>query len=117
MKVFSPISKAFGELAKWIQQMAEAEAEKQADATSPIVGPGRGYSQPSVPLKSSMASVADHGTFLTGGSSYRRRMDPDAVPALRARSLPELVGMPDFFIQLHRQFVKILLEVSVRMSG
>ena len=37
--------------------------------------------------------------------------------SLRARGLPELVGLPDFFIELHAQFVKLLLELGVVMGS
>jgi hypothetical protein len=33
--------------------------------------------------------------------------------SLKARGLAELVGMPDFFIELHARFVRLLIELGV----
>jgi len=33
--------------------------------------------------------------------------------ALKQRGLAELVGLPDFFIELHAKFVRLLLEIGV----
>lgn len=64
-------------------------------------------------------------SFLTGGSrsgfiqrmgSMGGSMGPGGF-APKARGLAELVGMPDFFIELHAKFVKLLLELSVVMGS
>ena len=37
--------------------------------------------------------------------------------APKARGLAELVGLPDFFIELHSRFVQLLLELGVVLSS
>ncbi|KAK8058270.1 hypothetical protein PG994_008718 [Apiospora phragmitis] len=64
-------------------------------------------------------------SFLTGGSrsgfiqrmgSMGGSMGPGGF-APKARGLAELVGLPDFFIELHAKFVTLLLELSVVMGS
>ncbi|KAI2631175.1 vesicle coat protein [Xylaria nigripes] len=62
----------------------------------------------------------DTTSFLTGGgrAGYMQRMGmggsmgPGGFTP-KARGLAELVGLPDFFIELHSRFVKLLLELGV----
>lgn len=123
MKTFAGISSAFRDLATWIQQLAEAEAERTAD-TSPMgsvlhgghpSGAG-GYHQSQ---SSSAFDAVDRGgsSFLTGGAAFTRRMGGPGVSSLKARGLAELVGQPDFFITLHKKFVQLLFEVGVSLSS
>ncbi|KAK8100247.1 uncharacterized protein PG998_008361 [Apiospora kogelbergensis] len=64
-------------------------------------------------------------SFLSGGSrsGFIQRMGGmggtmgPAGFAPKARGLAELVGRPDFFIELHAKFVKLLLELSVVMGS
>ena len=123
MKTFAIISAAFRELALWIQQLAEAEAERAA-SSSPVSGSlygfnaGGGYAQPRR-SPSTLTSV-DRGesSFLTGGSGFTRRMGGGGVSyAPKARGLAELVGQPDFFIELHRRFVQLEFEVGVALNS
>ncbi len=119
MKSFGFIANAFHEMAGWIQALAEAEAERansDSAQSSPIVaGPGYG----------SFGSQAETGpaagsSFLSGGMSLSRRMGGGfggSGLTVRQRGLPELVGMPDFFIQLHTRFVRLLLELGVVLSS
>ena len=130
MKTFAIVSAAFRELATWIQQLAEAEAERTAES-SPVGsvfygGGGGGYPQsqqlPSAFDASSASSsaAADRGgsSFLTGGTSFTRRMGGGGGgSAPKARGLAELVGQPDFFIELHRKFVQLLFEVGVTLNS
>lgn len=124
MKTFAIVSAAFRDLATWIQQLAEAEAERAAEA-SPIGGAfyGGGYppQQPTATTASSEASSrADRGgsSFLTGGSGFTRRMGGGGGNSKpKARGLAEIVGQPDFFIELHRRFVHLLFEVGVTLSS
>jgi hypothetical protein len=37
--------------------------------------------------------------------------------ALKQRGLAELVGLPDFFIELHAKFVRLLLEIGVMVGS
>lgn len=148
MKTFAIISSAFRELAMWIQQLAEAEAERAADSSPSIgstfsgagVGGGNasgsgsggamvagGYATPSQQsasafesAASSVSATADRAgsSFLTGGSGFTRRMGGGAgASAPKARGLAELVGQPDFFIELHQKFVQLLFEVGVTMNS
>lgn len=141
MRTFAIVSSAFRELATWIQQLAEAEAERAAES-SPLTGamysgaggPGGSHTSlrsqiqpPSHPQQPRSAfdstpapAVADRtgSSFLTGGSGFTRRMaGGPGGSAPKARSLPELVGQPDFFIQLHRKFVQLLFEVGVTLNS
>ncbi|PNY24863.1 Uncharacterized protein TCAP_05197 [Tolypocladium capitatum] len=121
MKTFAMISAAFRDLATWIQQLAEAEAER-ARESSPIGGVlhnGGGVPQPP-PSAFDPSAAADRGgsSFLTGGSGFTRRMGgPGGTSSLKARGLAELVGQPDFFIELHGKFVRLLLEAGVTLNS
>lgn len=128
MKTFAIISAAFRELAIWIQQLAEAEAERTAQSTSMVHGGAPGfYSSGSMsgrpPAQTRTAfdvAAADRGgsSFLTGGSGFTRRMAGGAgASAPKARGLAELVGQPDFFIELHGRFVRLLFEVGVTLGS
>ncbi|ODA83488.1 hypothetical protein RJ55_02002 [Drechmeria coniospora] len=121
MKTFAMISAAFRDLATWIQQLAEAEAER-ARESSPIgsvmnTGPGTPQLQSSA---FDPPPPVDRGgsSFLTGGSGFSRRMGgPGGASSLKARGLAELVGQPDFFIELHGKFVRLLLEAGITMNS
>ena len=97
MKTFNLAAGAFRDLAAWITALAEAEAEKGAE--SPRGGAGQGLSE---------------GSFLSGGAFARRG---GAGMKVRQRGLAEVVGCPDFFIQLHIRFVRILRELGVKMNA
>ncbi|KAK2049654.1 hypothetical protein LZ31DRAFT_562467 [Colletotrichum somersetense] len=117
MKTFGFMAAAFRDLASWIQQLAEAEAEKAAEA-SPVGGPQHHSSYPMVTRPDREGPDRGGSSFLTGGGGFSRRMGggPGGV-SLRARGLAELVGMPDFFIELHAKFVKLMLELGVVLSS
>ncbi|KAK5995534.1 hypothetical protein PT974_03943 [Cladobotryum mycophilum] len=126
MKTFAGISSAFRDMAIWIQQLAEAEAERTAE-TSPIgsVRYGGGMTGgsshvPPQPQPSAFDAAVDRNasSFLTGGSGFTRRMGgPGGVSSLKARGLAELVGQPDFFISMHKKFVQMLFEVGVSLNS
>ncbi|KAJ9148512.1 Folliculin [Pleurostoma richardsiae] len=69
----------------------------------------------------STASGVGGSSFLTGGvGGMSRRMGSGfggSGVSLRARGLPELVGLPDFFIELHAKFVRLLLELGVMLNS
>jgi hypothetical protein len=102
MSTFSFLSNAFRDLAAWIQGLAEAELERSEMANSPRYGAEEsGQSNHNTPTSS----------FLSG-----RNRGPDgkfAGMSLRARGLAEIVGLPDFFIELHARFVRLLVEMSL----
>ncbi|GAB1317541.1 Golgi to plasma membrane transport vesicle coat [Madurella fahalii] len=126
MKTFPFIAAAFREMASWIQELAEAEAERAlaestgSSASSPVV-PGPGYgsfqSEPAAPPVSGGSS----SSFLMGGmGGLSRRMGGGfggSGVALKQRGLAELVGLPDFFIELHTKFVRLLLELGVALGS
>jgi len=129
MKTFSFIAAAFREMAAWIQQLAEAEAERTSSDTA---GQQQQQQQIAAGTSSLQASSApqhpamqDGGSAFDrpgGGSAFRSRRGVGGVGggggiALKARGLPELVGMPEFFVQLHVRFVQILRELGVKMNA
>ncbi|KAK1498292.1 hypothetical protein CTAM01_07510 [Colletotrichum tamarilloi] len=117
MKTFGFMAAAFRDLASWIQQLAEAEAEKAAEA-SPLGGPQHHSSYPTMIKPEREGQDRGGSSFLTGGGGFSRRMGggPGGV-SLKARGLAELVGKPDFFIELHAKFVKLMLELGVALSS
>lgn len=147
MKTFSFISAAFRDLANWIQELAEAEAEREREreeANSPVaalnaaygyggfgtdgprdsgigLGLGGGYGA-YVDRDRERDRIGDTSSFLTGGGrgGFVQRMGGSMGPggfAPKARGLAELVGLPDFFIELHSRFVQLLLELGVVLSS
>jgi hypothetical protein len=131
VKTFTFLSSAFRDLALWIQDLAEAEAERAqvessgSSASSPIV-PASGYgsfqSEPVPPVTPNPVSAGGSGSsFLMGGmGGLSRRMGGGfggSGVALKQRGLAELVGLPDFFIELHAKFVRLLLEIGVMVGS
>lgn len=120
MKTFAVISNAFRDMATWIQQLAEAEAERTAESSpigSVLYGGGH-HSQPPSTFETPAAVDRSASSFLTGGSGFARRMGGSgSASALKARGLAELVGQPDFFIELHKKFVQLLFEVGVTLGS
>ncbi|KAK4098693.1 hypothetical protein N658DRAFT_214027 [Parathielavia hyrcaniae] len=134
VKTFTFLSAAFRDMASWIQELAEAEAERAlaetasgtgSSASSPVV-PGPGYGSfppepaaPPPPVSSGLSSSSS--SFLMGGmGGLSRRMGGGfggSGVALKQRGLAELVGMPDFFIELHAKFVRLLLEIGVMVGS
>lgn len=147
MRAFSFLSAAFRDLASWIQTLAEAEADREDSSSSPLADPysprsfsitGSSLIQRSVSLRSPDpqydAPVNDNdddakgkkpsltpprtSAFLSG-----RAFDPDGFPRrgtmgqIRSRGLAELVGRPDFFIELHARFVALLAHLSLQFGG
>lgn len=136
MKTFAFVSTAFRELTAWIQRLAEAEAERYSESNSPLSTGGL-YSGPGVGAGAGPGSMIgmppqshDGGESNTNGSGFlssgmgglSRRMGAGygyggSSPALKARGLAELVGMPDFFLDLHQKFVRLQLELGVVLSS
>ncbi|KAK4166574.1 vesicle coat protein [Cladorrhinum sp. PSN259] len=130
MKTFGFVAAAFRDLASWIQGMAEVEAERTLAAESGSAGsspvlPEAGYGSfgPTVQERAQVGATAGSGSsFLAMGGmgGLTRRMGggfgPSAV-ALKQRGLAELVGRPDFFIELHTKFVRLLVELGVAIGS
>lgn len=108
MQTFSYLSSAFRDLAAWIQSLAEAELERAENANSPRLSGSddrNGSSTHNTPTSA----------FLSG-----RKWGPDgkfAGMSLKARGLAEIVGLPDFFIELHAKFVRLLIELSIMLGA
>jgi hypothetical protein len=110
MQTFSYLSSAFRDLAAWIQSLAEAELERAENANSPRLGASD--------ERNGTGSISGHNTPTSAFLSGRNR-GPDgkfAGMSLKARGLAELVGLPDFFIELHAKFVRLLIELSVMLG-
>ncbi len=124
MKTFGFVAAAFRDMAAWIQAMAEAEAERSlaessgSSGASPVV-PGPGYG--SFPADLPPPVSGSGSSFLMGGAGgLSRRMGAGfggSGVALKPRGLAELVGLPDFFIELHSRFVRLLLELGVVLGS
>ncbi|PSR77747.1 vesicle coat protein [Coniella lustricola] len=132
MKAFTFISNAFRELAAWIQNLAEAEAERYSEAANTPQSGGGIYTPTATANSSfaagmpSQATEAGSGFLSSGGmgGGLSRRMGGGygygyggPGVSLKARGLPELVGLPDFFLELHQKFVQLLLELGVVLSS
>lgn len=147
MKAFSFISAAFRDLSAWIQELVEAEAEREREgeegsavaALNAAYGNGgfgaRGPHDSGVGLGGGGGGLSGRSienskdrdrdatsSFLTGGNRaiYRQRMGGSMGPSgftPKARGLAELVGLPDFFIELHSRFVKLLLELGIVLGS
>lgn len=131
MKTFGFVAAAFRDMAIWIQTLAEQEAERslqESSANSPVMpggpgggGPGYGslHSEPAAPANH-IPTAGGGSSFLMGGGGLSRRMGSGfsaSGVALKQRGLAELVGLPDFFIELHARFVKLLLELRVVLGS
>ncbi|TGJ87508.1 hypothetical protein E0Z10_g1276 [Xylaria hypoxylon] len=144
MKAFSFISAAFRDLAAWIQELAEVEAEREREREeegSAVAAlnaayrnsrfPTRGPHDSGIGLGGGLGSGSidnpkdrdrDITSFLTGGGrgGYMQRMGGSMGPSgftPKARGLAEVVGLPDFFIELHTRFVKLLLELGIVLGS
>lgn len=121
------LSQVFRELASWVQGLAEAEAdrlcsEKGEEYSTP--GGGSGYS---AGLREARANSAIGGgnearsSFLSGrqGGGFEQGGlgGMGGIRGVRSRGLAELVGQPDFFLQLHVKFVEILARLRFLMEG
>lgn len=132
MQAFSFLSVAFRDLAAWIQGLAEQELERaDTSPTSPsrLNGDeptntntnGNGHSsvrRGSTASSSTPPSTAPH-TPTSSFLSWRSRGPDGRFSGMspRARGLAELVGLPDFFLELHARFVRLLVELGVLLGA
>jgi len=122
MKAFNFLATAFRDMAAEIQALAEAESERTvSESSGPIaissIAAGRGYrsfQSEALPLKSPSSSKFSMGGV--GERSEHMRFGASGV-ALKPRSLAKLVGRPDFFVDLHTDFVRLLLELEVVLGS
>ncbi|CAN8105040.1 unnamed protein product [Discula destructiva] len=134
MKTFTFVSTAFRELAAWVLSLAEAEAERASDPNSPhsasgmyAAGAGPMGMTSSQPQDQSLSADCNTGSgFLASGmGGLSRRMGAGyggygyggSGSSTKPKGLPELVGMPDFFLELHQKFVQLLLELGLVLSA
>lgn len=103
MQTFSLLAAAFRDLAAWIQGLAEAHSDS-------LAGGGGGG-----PKGVTSSSGTPNSSFLSGrsGGSGGRNF---GELSLRSRGLAELVGLPDFFLELHMRFVRLLIEMGLVMG-
>ncbi|KAF7876829.1 hypothetical protein EAF04_001912 [Stromatinia cepivora] len=112
MRTFSFLDAAFRELADWIARLADEElARSESALQSPRLGDERSGNG------NSNGAFGGGGTTTTPTSSFLRggNRGPDgrmAGASLKGRGLAELVGLPDFFIELHSRFVRLLAEIE-----
>ncbi|KUJ10683.1 uncharacterized protein LY89DRAFT_248823 [Mollisia scopiformis] len=115
MQTFSLLSAAFRDLAAWIQGLAEAELERSENANSPRLGGNdeRGFG-------GGMGAGGGGSTHSTPTSSFLsgRNRGLDGMPRMvtKARGLAEIVGLPDFFIELHARFVRLLIQLGLQLG-
>lgn len=109
MQTFSFVSAAFRELAAWIQGLAEAEFERTESMNSPRLG---GSDERGMNGVSSTHSTPT-SSFLTGRN---RGFDGAQRVVTKARGLAEIVGRPDFFIELHARFVRLLVQLGLQLG-
>ncbi|KAF2634107.1 hypothetical protein P280DRAFT_524421 [Massarina eburnea CBS 473.64] len=121
------VTEVFESIANWIISLAEKVLEKEsaasllpvrpATAIPSTPPPGESASMPAFAThhkERSMSSVGSNPRTITPVSSFlsAKRLDPDGHPRSRdmtkAKSLIELVGMENFFVELHQIFCRLL---------
>ncbi|ESZ89681.1 hypothetical protein SBOR_9933 [Sclerotinia borealis F-4128] len=113
MRTFSFLDAAFRDLADWISRLADEElARSESTPQSPRPGDERNGS-----VNSNSSSAFATGQTSTPTSSFLRggNRGPDSRmvgASLKGRGLAELVGLPDFFLELHSRFVRLLAEME-----
>lgn len=114
MQAFSFLAAAFRDLAAWIQYLAESEADKIDNN----VAPDTDLSSLRRTSDSDPRKAVPTSSFLSG-----RPCDPDGNPRRglmnfpRSRGLAELVGRPEFFIELHARFVALLAQLAAKFGA
>lgn len=99
MRVFGFLAGAFRELAGWIQGLAEAGNEGEGAIDESGEGSGGG------------------GEGGRVRSSFLGSRDAGMGRGVRARGLAEVVGKPDFFIELHVRFVALAAQLRFLVEG
>lgn len=130
MKTFTFISNAFRELVAWILSLAEAEAERASEGNSPhsaggIYGAGAGSMGMASQTQDqglSADTTTGSGFLSSGMGPMSRRMGAGygyggSGSSTKPKGLPELIGLPDFFLELHQKFVQLLLELGLVLSA
>ncbi|KAL3426290.1 hypothetical protein PVAG01_03081 [Phlyctema vagabunda] len=109
VKAFTLLSNAFKNLAQWITDLAARELERTS--LSPQASAQSSYST------NSLNHPSMNGSNHTPTSSFlSSRSTASSYMGNRGKGLAELVGLPDFFFELHRRFVVLLVELSVLLN-
>lgn len=103
MQTFPYLSTAFRDLASWIQTLAENELSDVDSPRSEYMGEGSKNSTPT-------------SSFLSG-RGLGRGVDGIKGMSLKSRGLAEIVGLPDFFLELHARFVRLLCELRAVLGA
>lgn len=107
MRVFGFLAGAFRELAGWIQGLAEAGNSENGIAEGfDEDGGGRGDGG------DGGGGARVRSSFLGSGGGR-----DDRGRGVRARGLAEVVGKPDFFIELHVRFVALAAQLRFLVEG
>jgi hypothetical protein len=112
MQAFSFLSTAFRDLASWIQTLAEAEADR-VDRVNGIL-PGGLVSARHDPAagRPSLSEKTRAPNAIGACEAERARLGLMGAGITRSRSLAELVGRPDVFIDLHTRFVTLAAQLN-----
>ncbi|KAF1956468.1 hypothetical protein CC80DRAFT_561992 [Byssothecium circinans] len=124
------VTEVFESIANWIISLAEKVLERESAASAPPTRPATanpstpplGTTASSMPVFTSQkerpfSSVSSSPTTrnITPVSSFlsAKRLDPDGFPrvsrdVMKAKSLIEIVGMENFFVELHQIFCRLL---------
>ncbi|KFZ07594.1 hypothetical protein V501_06302, partial [Pseudogymnoascus sp. VKM F-4519 (FW-2642)] len=107
MRVFGFLAGAFRELAGWIQGLAEAGNSESgiAEGIDEEGGGGGGAGN-----RGREGEPRIRSSFLGSRGDERGR-------GVRARGLAEVVGKPDFFIELHVRFVALAAQLRFLVEG
>lgn len=105
MRVFGFLAGAFRELAGWIQGLAEGGNSESGIAEGIDEEGGAGASN-----RGREGEPRIRSSFLGSRGDERGR-------GVRARGLAEVVGKPDFFIELHVRFVALAAQLRFLVEG
>lgn len=118
MRAFGFLAGAFRELAGWIQGLAEAEADRgDGEIGAEVRGAGRERMMPTSSFLGGRQAAAAKGYEGEGGRGRGGMGMGMGIRGVRSRGLAELVGRPDFFIELHVRFVALLAQLRFLIEG
>lgn len=126
VRIFKVLSQVFADLAAWIQSLAEGEADRLDHENGNQYTIGGGGSDYTAGLRDARANSVNgsngepRSSFISGrgGSGFQDGSGLNGgIRGVRSRGLAELVGQPDFFLQLHVRFVEILARLRYQMDG
>ncbi|RDW67961.1 hypothetical protein BP6252_09357 [Coleophoma cylindrospora] len=122
VKAFSHLSNAFRNLAQWITDLAARELERTQNSSPNPSHPSYNSSAQSSFSTNSLNYPSGNGgssntSYHTPTSSFlSSRSNASSYMGSRGKGLAELVGLPDFFFELHRRFVMLLVELGLLLN-